>query len=60
MTYAGKVTWQQPHPLGLHSKVPVLGIPDLDGDKVGDVALVMSDNSQVNVAGEFTSNKKCE
>lgn len=61
--HAGEVMWQQPQPLGLHSSVPVLSVPDLDGDKVGDVALVMSDNTQVNVAGKFTSctsKKKCE
>lgn len=51
--YAGKVMWQQP--LGLQSTVPVLSVPDLDGDKVGDVALVMSDNTQVNMAGKFKS-----
>lgn len=52
---AGKVMWQQPQPPGLHSTVPVLSIPDLDGDKVGDVALVMSDNTQVMVAVDSTA-----
>lgn len=58
--YAGKVTWQQPQPLGLHSTLPVLSVPDLDGDEVGDVALVMSDNTKVNVAGTVTSYNVCE
>lgn len=52
--YAGKVMWQQPQPPGLHTTVPVVSVPDLDGDKFGDVALVMSDNTQVNMAGTFT------
>lgn len=44
--YTGDVRWQQPHPAGLHSIVPVLSVPDLDGDKVGDVALVAPDSTQ--------------
>lgn len=35
----GEVRWKQPQS-GLHSSLPVLSLPDLDGDKVGDVALV--------------------
>lgn len=45
----GDVRWQQPRPSGLQSTVPVLSVPDLDGDKVSDVALVASDNTQVDV-----------
>lgn len=44
----GEVRWQQPHPPGLQSSLPVLSVPDLDGDKVSDVALVASDSMQVN------------
>lgn len=44
--YTGDVMWQQPQPVGLHSTVPALSVPDLDGDGVGDVALVMSDNTK--------------
>lgn len=50
--------WQQPQPVGLHSTVPVLSVPDLDGDEVGDVALVMSDNTKVNMAGKFYTSEK--
>ncbi|XP_061613290.1 protein FAM234A [Phyllopteryx taeniolatus] len=42
----GEVRWQRPQPPGLHSSVPVLSVPDLDGDKVSDVALVASDSVQ--------------
>ncbi|XP_029954176.1 protein FAM234A [Salarias fasciatus] len=42
----GAVIWQQPHPADLHSSGPVLSLPDLDGDKVGDVGLVASDRTQ--------------
>ncbi|XP_008301104.1 protein ITFG3 [Stegastes partitus] len=42
----GQVVWQHPQPTGLHSSVPVLSVPDLDGDKVGDVALVATDSTQ--------------
>ncbi|XP_023147174.2 protein FAM234A [Amphiprion ocellaris] len=44
--HTGHVVWQQLHPTGLHSSVPVLSVPDLDGDKVSDVALVASDSTQ--------------
>lgn len=47
---SGDVRWQQPQPSGLRSTVPVLSVPDLDGDKVPDVALVASDNTQVNIS----------
>ncbi|XP_035527502.1 protein FAM234A [Morone saxatilis] len=53
--YTGDVRWQQPHPPGLHSTVPVLSVPDLDGDKVSDVALVASDNLQTQLV--FLSGK---
>lgn len=43
----GEIRWQQPQPSGLYSTVPVLSVPDLDGDKLSDVALVASDHTQV-------------
>lgn len=46
----GEIRWQQPQPPGLHSTVPVLSVPDLDGDKLSDVALVASDVTQVNIS----------
>lgn len=49
MVVSGTKIWQQPQPTGLRSSAPVLSVPDLDGDKVGDVALVASDNTQVKV-----------
>ncbi|XP_051927957.1 protein FAM234A [Hippocampus zosterae] len=51
----GEVKWQQPHPPGLHSSLPVLSVPDLDGDKVSDVALVASDGMQTQLV--FLSGK---
>lgn len=51
----GEVRWQQFQPSGLRSTVPVLSVPDLDGDKVGDVALVASDSTQTQVV--FLSGK---
>ncbi|XP_068438665.1 protein FAM234A isoform X2 [Clinocottus analis] len=53
--YNGDVKWHRPHPPGLNSTVPVLIVPDLDGDKVTDVALVGSDNTQTRLA--FLSGK---
>ncbi|XP_060950344.1 protein FAM234A [Limanda limanda] len=53
--HTGKIKWQQPQLSGLHSTVPVLSIPDLDGDKVNDVALMGSDNTQTQLA--FLSGK---
>lgn len=44
--YTGEVRWQQPQPTGLQSTVPVLSVPDVDGDGVSDVVLVASDNTQ--------------
>ncbi|XP_047232222.1 protein FAM234A [Girardinichthys multiradiatus] len=44
--YTGDVVWQQPQPTGLRSSLPVLSVPDLDGDKVSDVVLVASDDTQ--------------
>ncbi|XP_071318388.1 protein FAM234A [Trachinotus anak] len=52
---SGEIRWQQPQPPGLHSTVPVLSVPDLDGDKVNDVALVASDSAQTQVV--FLSGK---
>ncbi|XP_070847275.1 protein FAM234A [Chaetodon trifascialis] len=53
--YSGDVRWEQPQPSGLHSTLPVLSVPDLDGDKVSDVALVASDNTQTQLV--FLSGK---
>ncbi|KAM4524153.1 protein FAM234A isoform 1-T2 [Odontesthes bonariensis] len=44
--YTGDVVWQQPKPNVLQSSLPVLSVPDLDGDKVRDVVLVASNNTQ--------------
>ncbi|XP_069547546.1 protein FAM234A [Brachyistius frenatus] len=44
--HTGNVIWQQPQPTGPHSTLPVLSVPDLDGDTVNDMALVASDNTQ--------------
>lgn len=46
---SGLIRWQKPQPSGLRSTVPVLSVPDLDGHKVNDVALVASDSTQVNI-----------
>ncbi|XP_057681367.1 protein FAM234A [Corythoichthys intestinalis] len=51
----GEVRWQQSHPSGPHSSIPVLSVPDLDADKVGDIALVASDNVQTQLV--FLSGK---
>lgn len=56
--YSGEVRWQQPRPSGLQSTQPVVSLPDLDGDSVGDVALVASDNTQTQVL--FLSGKTGE
>ncbi|XP_019939001.1 protein FAM234A [Paralichthys olivaceus] len=53
--HSGEIKWQQPQPSGLHSTVPVLSVPDLDGDKVNDVALVASDSTQTQLV--FLSGK---
>ncbi|XP_029383144.1 protein FAM234A [Echeneis naucrates] len=53
--HSGKISWQQPQPPGLHSTVPVLSVPDLNADEVGDVALVASDNTQTQLV--FLSGK---
>lgn len=55
VVYAGKVRWQQQQPPGLQGTVPVLSVPDLDRDTVKDLALVVSDNTQVNMAANFWS-----
>lgn len=44
--YTGDIRWQKPQPPGLKSSRPVLSVPDLDGDKVSDVALVAQGNPQ--------------
>lgn len=53
--HKGEVQWQQPQPQGLPSSLPVLSLPDLDGDKVGDVALVAHSSTQTEVT--FLSGK---
>ncbi|CAK6964116.1 protein FAM234A [Scomber scombrus] len=52
---SGEVKWNQSQPTGLSSTVPVLSVPDLDGDQVSDVALVASDNTQTQLV--FLSGK---
>nr|XP_020462023.1 protein FAM234A [Monopterus albus]XP_020462024.1 protein FAM234A [Monopterus albus]XP_020462025.1 protein FAM234A [Monopterus albus] len=52
---SGAIRWQQPQPPSLNSTVPALSVPDLDGDKVSDVALVASDNTQTQLV--FLSGK---
>lgn len=54
--YAGIIRWQQPQPPGLHSIAPVLSVPDLDEDMVGDLALVVTDSTEVNMAANLCSN----
>ncbi|KAM6897915.1 protein FAM234A [Xenentodon cancila] len=44
--YTGDIIWQQPRPTGLQTTLPVLSVPDLDEDTVGDVVLVASDSTQ--------------
>ncbi|XP_026172124.1 protein FAM234A [Mastacembelus armatus] len=51
--YSGEIRWQQPH--GLNSSLPVLSVPDMDGDKVGDVALVASKDTRTELV--FLSGK---
>lgn len=59
--YAGIIRWQQPQPPGLHSTAPVLSVPDLDEDMVGDLALVVSDSTEVNMAANlFHVRKNCK
>ncbi|XP_078478466.1 protein FAM234A-like [Lampetra planeri] len=45
--HSGEVRWQRSQPPGVRSAVPVLSVPDLDGDMVSDVALVTSDQTQM-------------
>lgn len=52
---SGELRWQQPHPPGLPSTVPVLSVPDLDGDQVNDVALVAPESTQTQLV--FLSGK---
>ncbi|KAJ0060172.1 hypothetical protein NL108_004019, partial [Boleophthalmus pectinirostris] len=47
--YKGEVQWQQPHPAGQPSTIPVLSLPDLDGDKVGDVALIAHESENTKI-----------
>ncbi|XP_072311668.1 protein FAM234A [Eucyclogobius newberryi] len=53
--YTGEVQWQQSQTAGKPSTVPVLSLPDLDGDKVGDVALLAHDSERTEVV--FLSGK---
>lgn len=54
MRLSGQVIWQQPQPTGLQSSLPVLNVPDLDSDRVADVVLVASGNTQVMFFMKFT------
>ncbi|XP_056153196.1 protein FAM234A [Lampris incognitus] len=45
--YTGEVKWKQPQPPGLSKSLPALSVPDLDGDKVHEVALVARDTTQL-------------
>lgn len=47
--YKGEVQWQQSQLTGLQSNLPVLNIPDLDGDKVRDLALVTHNSEKTEV-----------
>ncbi|KAK0140696.1 Protein FAM234A [Merluccius polli] len=47
--YTGDVQWQWPHPTGPKSTLPVLSLPDLDGDGVGEVALVFPGDTQTQI-----------
>ncbi|XP_054913688.1 protein FAM234A [Poeciliopsis prolifica] len=42
----GVVSWQQPRPSVLSVSLPVLSVPDLDGDQVGDVVLLLLNGTQ--------------
>ncbi|XP_043957673.1 protein FAM234A [Gambusia affinis] len=44
--HSGAVFWQQPRPSVLPVSLPVLSVPDLDGDRVGDVVLVLLNGTQ--------------
>ncbi|XP_014894265.1 protein ITFG3 isoform X1 [Poecilia latipinna] len=44
--HTGVVMWQQPRPSVLSVSLPVLGVPDLDGDRVRDVVLVLLNGTQ--------------
>ncbi|KAK6302073.1 hypothetical protein J4Q44_G00281260 [Coregonus suidteri] len=48
--YTGVVTWSWPQPPNLSSTLPVLSVPDLDGDGVSDVALVAPSPTQTQLA----------
>lgn len=43
--------WLWPQLPNLSSTLPVLSVPDLDGDAVSDVALVAPSPTQVNLKG---------
>ncbi|KAG7264989.1 hypothetical protein CRUP_017149, partial [Coryphaenoides rupestris] len=47
--YTGVITWQRPHPPGPNSTLPVLSLPDLDGDGIAEVALVCPGPTQTQV-----------
>lgn len=42
----GSIIWEYPQPTGLQASLPVLSVPDLEGDKVKDLVLVASDSTQ--------------
>lgn len=47
--YKGEVQWQQSQATELQSNLPILNIPDLDGDKVRDLALVTHNSEKTEV-----------
>ncbi|XP_010892837.3 protein FAM234A [Esox lucius] len=44
--YTGLVTWTRPQLYNLRSTLPVLSVPDLDGDGISDMALVYPNPTQ--------------
>ncbi|KAJ8399904.1 hypothetical protein AAFF_G00406340 [Aldrovandia affinis] len=46
----GAIVWQQTQPPNLNSKLPVLTVPDLDGDGVSDVVLIGPGLTQTRLA----------
>ncbi|KAK2820212.1 hypothetical protein Q5P01_023171 [Channa striata] len=56
--HTGQILWRQHKLPDLKYAMPVLSVPDLDGDKVGDVALVASDPTQTELV--FLSGKTGE
>ncbi|XP_029933323.1 protein FAM234A [Myripristis murdjan] len=55
--YTGEIKWQKVQPQNFRSAVPVLSVPDLDGDLVSDVALVSPGKVQLQTLLVFLSGK---